>query len=128
MTQEINSNPNDKWWVAAIIVLALLWFVNAFWSPARAQKLDTIQINHTNIQKIVQKSTAKSIRYYAVYEDGTFSDIIPIGKTVIEYLETCKEYNLRPQLGIKLKDGQIVSIVRYKRTFKKQKNGTTSSR
>jgi len=116
MTNEINSN-NDKWWVAAIIVTVLMFFLSAFWAPTRAQKLDTIPIDPTCIGKVIQKQTPKSVRYYAVYNDGEVSDIISISKTVLEYFEACKQNGIKPALGIRLKDGQIQSIIKYRRRY-----------
>lgn len=122
MTNEINSNNNDRWWIAALITVLLLWFLNAFWNPTRAQKLDTLQINPSCIEKVIQKQTPKTVRYYAVYNDSDISELIPISKTVLEYMQTCKENGLRPNLGIKFKDGQIVSIIKYKKTYVKTRS------
>ena len=117
MNAEINSNNSDKWWIAAIIVTALLFLFSAFWAPARAQKLDTIPIDPTCIGKVIQKQTPKSVRYYAVYNDGEISDIISISKTVVEYWQTCKQNGISPALGIKFKDGQIQSIIKYRKRY-----------
>jgi len=117
---EINStqNNNDRWWIAAFVTVLLLWLLNAFWNPTRAQKLDTLTISASNIERIIEKKTPKTIRYYALYRDSQIEEIIPIGKSDIQYLEDCKTYDIKPALGIKLKDGKIVSIIRRDRTLK----------
>lgn len=118
---EINSTQNndDRWWIAALITVLLLWFLNAFWNPTRAQKLDTIRIDVNNIEKIIEKSTPKSVRYYAVYKDANVSDIVPIGKTVIEYIQLYKQNGIKPSIGLKLKDGRIVSIIKIPKKYAK---------
>lgn len=110
--EEINS---DKWWVAAIITVILLFMLNAF--TARAQKLDTLRANPQCITKVIEKQTPKSVRYYAVYNEGNIQDIIPIGKSVLEYMQICKENGIKPSLGLKLKDGRITSIIKLQRRY-----------
>lgn len=116
MSTSYQNDNNDKWWVAAIIVVIALFMLNAF--SARAQKLDTLRINPSCITKVIEKKTPKSTRYYAVYNDGEkIQDIIPIGKTVLEYVQVCRENQIKPSLGIKLKDGRITSIVKLQRRY-----------
>ena len=120
MTQQ-EKNNEDKWWLAALLVLLLLYVANAFFNPLRAQKVvdvkDTIPCNTHGIKKVLEKQTPKSIKYYAVYNDGEIQEIIYMSKTTKEYIDMCRENGIRPSLGIQLKNGQILSIVRYKRRY-----------
>ena len=116
-----NDNDNDKWWLAALFVLLLLYVASAFFNPLRAQKVvdvkDTIPCSTEGIVKYIEKQTPKSVRYYAVYNDGNIQEIIPISKTTKEYVDMCRENGIHPSLGIQLKNGQIVSIVKYKKQY-----------
>ena len=73
------------------------------------------------LNKIVQKPSVngKTVKYLAVYVDKSagFSEIIPISKSVVDYINTCKQFSLEPTLGIRLRNGVITSIVRYKIKF-----------
>ena len=73
------------------------------------------------IKQIVQKpsSNGKTVKYLVVYIDKSagFSEIIPISKSVVDYISTCKQFSLEPTLGIRLRNGVITSIVRYKIKF-----------
>lgn len=73
------------------------------------------------IKKLVQKPSAngKTVKYLAVYVDESagFSEIIPISKSVVDYINTCKQFSIEPILGIRLRNSVITSIVRYKIKF-----------
>lgn len=73
------------------------------------------------IKQIVQQpsSNGKTVKYMAVYIDKTagFSEIIPISKSVVDYINMCKQFSVEPTLGIRLRNGVITSIVRYKIKF-----------
>ena len=49
------------------------------------------------------------------------SDVIPVPKTVYEYIITCHTHNIKPNLGIRLKNGQITGIIRYKPVYRRKK-------
>ena len=113
---------NNSGWIIAIIVVVLLILATAkchAQSKAVAQ-VDTMLCKVECIQKIVQQTSQKgTIRYYAVYNDKSinFSEVIPVSKTVVEYIEMCKQYSIKPTLGIRLKNGVVSSIIRYKTKF-----------
>ena len=115
----IEENNNDKWWLAALFVLLLLYVANAFFNPLRAQEAvkDTIPCSIDGIKKYIEKQTPKSVKYYAVYNDGNVQEIIYVSKTTKEYIDMCRENGIRPSLGIQLKNGQIMSIIRYKKRY-----------
>ena len=121
MTTIEENNNNDKWWLAALFVLLLLYVANAFFNPLRAQKVvdvkDTIPCQVEGIKKYIEKQTTKSTKYYAVYNYGEIQEIIYVSKTTKEYIDMCRENGIRPSLGIQLKNGQIMSIVKYKKRY-----------
>ena len=105
----------------AIIVIMILLFMT---SKCRAQQkaaIDTMTCKVECIKQIVQKPNAngKTVKYLAVYVDKSagFSEIIPISKSVVDYISTCKQFSIEPTLGIRLRNGVITSIVRYKIKF-----------
>lgn len=83
--------------------------------------IDTMACKVECIKQIVQKPSAngKTVKYLAVYVDKSagFSEIIPISKSVVDYISTCKQFSIEPTLGIRLRNGVITSIVRYKIKF-----------
>lgn len=66
-----------------------------------------------------QKAAIDTMVCKAVYVDKSagFSEIIPISKSVVDYINTCKQFSIEPTLGIRLRNGVITSIVRYKIKF-----------
>ena len=68
------------------------------------------------IQKYITKSTEKSVRIYAVYNDrqSGIADIIPVSKSVYEYIVLCQDNGIKPSLGLRVRNNQIVSIIRFK--------------
>lgn len=107
-------------WVIALVIISLMLFVTAKCHAADPVRVDTMVCKTECIQKIIQKTSQKgTVRYYAVYNDPSikFSEIIPISKTVMEYIEMCKQYSIKPTLGIKLRNGVVSTIIRYKVKF-----------
>lgn len=113
---------NNSGWIIAIITVAILILATARChaeSKAQAQ-VDTMVCKVECIQKLVQQTTAKgTVKYYAVYNDKSMgiSEIIPVAKTVVEYINMCKQYSIQPTLGIRLRNGVISGIIRYKTKF-----------
>lgn len=81
-------------------------------------KIDTIPCNAANITKYVMTDDGK--RVYAVYNDKQhgISEIIPVSKTVYEYIVLCEQNGIKPSLAIRLKNNQIFSIIKFKRKYK----------
>lgn len=114
---------NNSGWIIAIIVIMMLLISTAKCHAADPVKVDTMLCKTECIQKIIQQTSAKgTIRYYAVYSDPSirFSEIIPISKSVMEYMQLCKQYSIKPTLGIKLRNGVVSGIIRYKIKFVKR--------
>lgn len=105
----------------AIIVIIVLLFMTSKCHAQQKAAIDTMICNVKCIKQIVQKPSAsgKTVKYLAVYVDKSagFSEIIPISKNVVDYISTCKQFSLEPTLGIRLRNGVITSIVRYKIKF-----------
>ena len=105
----------------AIIVIMILLFMTSKCRAQQKDAIDTMTCKVECIKQIVQKPSAngKTVKYLAVYVDKSagFSEIIPISKSVVDYISTCKQFSIEPTLGIRLRNGVITSIVRYKIKF-----------
>ena len=105
----------------AIIVIMILLFMTSKCHAQQKAAIDTMACKVECIKQIVQKPSAngKTVKYMAVYVDKSagFSEIIPISKSVVDYISTCKQFSIEPTLGIRLRNGVITSIVRYKIKF-----------
>ena len=77
-------------------------------------KMDTVVLDYGAIKNIFGKtsSSGKSVRYYVVYTYKGEQDITTTGKSVLEYIEICKEAGINPRLALKVKDGRVVSIIK----------------
>lgn len=106
--------------IAIVIIIMLLLMTSKCHAQQKAV-VDTMMCKVECIKQIVQKpsSSGKTVKYMAVYIDKSagFSEIIPISKSVVDYISTCKQFSLKPTLGIRLRNGVITSIVRYKIKF-----------
>lgn len=114
---------HNSGWIIAIIIIMMLLISTAKCHAADPVKIDTMLCKTECIQKIIQQTSPKgTIRYYAVYNDPSikFSEIIPISKSVMEYMKLCKQYSIKPTLGIKLRNGVVSGIIRYKIKFVKR--------
>lgn len=114
---------HNSGWIIAIIIIMMLLISTAKCHAADPVKVDTMLCKTECIQKIIQQTSQKgTIRYYAVYNDPSikFSEIIPISKSVMEYIQLCKQYSIKPTLGIKLRNGVVSGIIRYKIKFVKR--------
>lgn len=122
MNDSIIEKPghNGSEWVIAIVIVIMMLFCTAKCHAADPVRVDTMVCKTECIQKIIQKTSSKgTVRYYAVYNDPSikFSEIIPISKTVMDYIEMCKQNSIKPTLGIKLRNGVVSTIIRYKVKF-----------
>ena len=106
--------------IALIVIIILLLLTSKCHAQQKAA-IDTMVCKVECIKQIVQQpsSNGKTVKYMAVYVDKSagFSEIIPISKSVVDYISTCKQFSLEPTLGIRLRNGVITSIVRYKIKF-----------
>ena len=106
--------------VALVVIIILLLLTSKCHAQQKAA-IDTMVCKVECIKQIVQQpsSNGKTVKYMAVYIDKKigFSEIIPISKSVVEYINVCKQFSVEPTLGIRLRNGVITSIVRYKIKF-----------
>lgn len=112
---------NGAGWVIAVVIITMLLFVTAKCQAQQKTVIDTMTCKVECIKQIVQKpsSNGKTVKYMAVYVDKSagFSEVIPISKSVVDYINTCKQFSIAPNIGIRLRNGVITSIVRYKIKF-----------
>ena len=123
MAVRLHEKP-DKHSPGPLIAIVIIIILLVMTSKCHAQQkaiIDTMACKVECIKQIVQKpsSNGKTVKYLAVYIDKSagFSEIIPISKSVVDYISTCKQFSLEPTLGIRLRNGVITSIVRYKIKF-----------
>ena len=106
--------------VALVVIIILLLLTSKCHAQQKAV-IDTMTCKVECIKQIVQQpsSNGKTVKYMAVYIDKKigFSEIIPISKSVVDYINVCKQFSITPNIGIRLRNGVITSIVRYKIKF-----------
>ena len=106
--------------IALVVIIILLLLTSKCHAQQKAE-IDTMVCKVECIKQIVQQpsSNGKTVKYMAVYIDKKigFSEIIPISKSVVDYINVCKQFSVEPTLGIRLRNGVITSIVRYKIKF-----------
>ena len=105
----------------ALVVIILLLLLTSKCHAQQKAAIDTMICKVECIKQIVQQpsSNGKTVKYMAVYVDKSagFSEIIPVSKSVVDYINMCKQFSVNPTLGIRLRNGVITSIVRYKIKF-----------
>ena len=107
----------DKWWIILLVVLMLL-MIGVMRAGAHS---DTLSIKKECVEKVISKPSknGKSVKYYAIIRlkdenDKDYKEIVTVSKTVIEYLDMCKEYGLRPHLAVRYKDDSPYSLIKKK--------------
>lgn len=107
--------------IIAIVIIVILLLMTSKCQAQQKAVIDTMVCKVECIKQIVQQpsSNGKTVKYLAVYVDKSakFSEVIPISKSVVDYINTCKRFSIEPTLGIRLRNGVIVSIIRYKIKF-----------
>ena len=105
----------------ALVVIVILLLLTSKCHAQQKAAIDTMVCKVECIKQIIQQpsSNGKTVKYMAVYIDKKigFSEIIPISKSVVDYINVCKQFSVDPTLGIRLRNGVITSIVRYKIKF-----------
>ena len=121
MTRTNDEGTQSGFWIGLAMVILLLIFVTKH-CHAKAV-YDTIPCSTECIQKFIEQPTKSgNSRIFAVYTDekDNIIDLIPVSASVYDYILLCKHNNINPSLGIKLRDGQIYSIIKYKRKYVKK--------
>lgn len=113
-----DSNLDPGHWLGFLMLIIMLLFIaNQCHGQSKAVSIDTIACHNECIDKFVYTTTEKgTVKYFAVYncKKQQISDLIPVSKTVMIYINTCKENGIVPSLAIRLKNGIITNIIRYK--------------
>lgn len=104
-----------------LLALILTLSCNAQKSDVR---VDTVILKLECVEKIVQSTSMKgTIRHYVVYKDKKMGieELIPVSKSVLDYIDTCKQHGIVPSLAIRLRNGIITNIIRYKPQYHRLK-------
>lgn len=113
-----NNSPGP---IIAIVIIIILLLMTSKCHAQQKAAIDTMVCKVECIKQIVQQPSdnGKAVKYLAAYIDKSagFSEVIPISKSVVDYINTCKQFSIDPTLGIRLRNGVITSIVRYKIKF-----------
>lgn len=80
---------------------------------------DTICIRAQQVEKLT-KPNEKGSCQAVVNFDGKTKELVNVSKSVREYILMCKEENIEPNLAIKLRNGIVSSLIRFRPKFKKR--------
>jgi len=120
MTKTNNEGIQPGFWIGLALVVLLFLGVR----KCHAKSVyDTIPCRTECIQKFIEQPTkGGKQKIFAVYVDEKHNvlDIISVSTSVYDYIQLCKQNRVEPSLGIKLKDGQIYSIIKFKRRYVKK--------
>ena len=117
-----NNSIQPGFWIGLLLIATLLFAQMKCKAQSKAQ-YDTIPCNSECIQKYaVEKNSKGKERVYMVYADekNNILDLIPVSNSVYEYIQLCVKNGITPSLGIKLRNGQIYSIIKSKPYVKKR--------
>ena len=114
---------NYKWLftLITIILLLLLSVKCCAQTTKQTTTIDTVVCKVSCIQKIVEISnTNGKVKTFAVYidKDNNIDELIPVSSSVLDYVKLCNQNSITPTLGIRLRNGQISSIIRYRQKFR----------
>lgn len=120
MTKIINENPeklDPGFWIGVILLILFIVISVNKCNAQQYHRYDTIPCQIECIKKFVTSNNTKTEKIYAIYTTKDISDLIPVNKTVFQYICECRRNGIEPSLGIRLKDGQLLSIIRYKKKY-----------
>lgn len=121
MTRTKDEGIQPGFWIGLAMVILLLVFTTKHCHGKAVY--DTIPCRTECIQKFIEQPTKSgNSRIFAVYtdEENNITDLIPVSGAVYDYIVLCKSNSVKPSLGIKLRDGQIYSIIKYKKRYVKK--------
>lgn len=88
----------------ALVVIILLLLLTSKCHAQQKAAIDTMVCKVECIKQIVQQpsSNGKTVKYMAVYVDKSagFSEIIPVSKSVVDYINVCKNSLLSQHLAL----------------------------
>lgn len=104
--------------VLIAMILALVWVQKCSAQTKQTARYDTIPCKTECIVKYITMTNEKTgkVRYYAFYADDStkIKELVQCPQTVFDYVKMCADNKIEPSLGIKLKNGQIQSLIRYR--------------
>ena len=117
----------DPRFILGLLVALLILFFSAVRCCAQTKtkaQIDTMICHTEYIDKYVEAtSSTGKVRYYAVYNDtkNDISELISVPQSVMNYIKLCEDNKIKPSLGIKLRNGQINSLIKYKPRYIRKK-------
>lgn len=119
MVSKKNDLEDSRFILGLLIALAILFFsaVRCCAQTKTKAQIDTMMCHTECIDKYVEAtSSTGKVRYYAVYNDtkNDISELISVPQSVMNYIKLCEDNKIKPSLGIKLRNGQINSLIKYK--------------
>lgn len=124
MVKEENPLDPGHWIGFAILIGLFVLGVTKSCAQTKNVQVDTILCKTECIEKYIEEKTnTGKTKYYAIYNDtkNDISELIPVSQSVMSYIKLCGENHIKPSLGIKLRNGQINSIIRFKPRYYKKK-------
>lgn len=124
MIQFKNENPKpSRFWLITmfLVTLIILLCLATKSMAANTAKVDTILCKTECIVKFVSVNTkSNKEKTYVIYKDekNNIEELIPVSTSVLEYITLCRQNGIKPNLGIRLKNNQITSIIKYKPKIK----------
>lgn len=124
MIQFKNERPNPSRFVSIVAFLTLLIVLLCLAAKsiaANTAKVDTILCKQECIIKYISTETKSGKqKTYVIYKDekNNIEELILVSTSVLEYITLCKQNGIKPHLGIRLKNNQITSIIKYKPKIK----------
>lgn len=117
-----NPKPSRFWLIIMFLITLIILLCLATKSiAANTAKVDTILCKTECIVKFVSVNTkSNKEKTYVIYKDekNNIEELIPVSTYVLEYITLCKQNGIKPHLGIRLKNNQITSIIKYKPKIK----------
>ena len=126
MVNKQDTYENPRFMLGLLIALLILFFsaVRCCAQTKTKAQIDTMVCHSECIDKYVEATTSNGkVHYYAVYNDtkNDISELIPVAQSVMSYIKLCSENSIKPSLGIKLRNGQIQSLIKYKPRYIRKK-------
>ena len=104
-----------------LLVLLLALVYTTCHAQTKQAQIDTVYCSLSSIKNYVAiKTETGKTRTYAVYKSAEIEELIPVSNSVIEYIKLCESNGIKPSLGIRIRNGQITSIVKFKKRITKQ--------
>ena len=119
-----DSNLDPGHWLGLFALIIILLLVGTRGCAQTKAEIDTMYCNPACIEKYVTTTTeAGKLKVFAVYNDKRqdVSDLIPVPQSVYTYIKVCKQNGITPSLAIRLRNGIITGLMRYKPKYIKQK-------